>query len=344
MQYVSPEIVAKVREIDLFSYLSSCNPGELVRCSANIYCTKTHDSLKISNGKWFWWSRGIGGKSALDYLALVCGMDFLTAVTSLVNKISVIPIKQIADKTFAYDRIRLPQYTFCCHKVRPYLISRGISDAVILEFIKQKKIAESTRNNDALFFGYDEKGEIRQCSARATDGTNRKTDIPGSCRQFSFSAYGGSKNSVRVFESAIDLLSFATLMEAGISDWRKENLLSLSGVFLPPKDMTNARVPLSLQVFLKMHTEIEKIRLHFDRDTAGKLGASGLIEALGKEYDIRYIPPPEGKDFNEYLKKKRNIPIKRRQKHGKRKNAAPLRVYGKNRRDACENKKALQLS
>ncbi len=34
-------------------------------------------SLKISNGKWIWWSRGIGGRSALDYLIKVKGYSFL---------------------------------------------------------------------------------------------------------------------------------------------------------------------------------------------------------------------------------------------------------------------------
>lgn len=317
MPYVSPEIVAKVREIDLFSYLSSCNPGELVRCGSNIYCTKTHDSLKISNGKWFWWSRGIGGRSALDYLIFVCGMDFFAATMMLIGKQPIIPHPKTTSNTVVYDRIRLPQYTFLCRNVRPYLISRGISDAIISEFIAQKKVAESIKNGDALFFGYDENGVIQQCSARATNGSNRKTDMPGSCRKFSFGAYGGGKSSVRVFESAIDLMSFATLMETAINDWKKENLLSLSGVFLPPKDMTETKVPVPLQTFLKTHPEIEKIYLHFDRDFAGKSSAEGLIAVLGKNYAVRYVPPPEGKDFNDYLRKKQNIPMKKEAKRWK---------------------------
>ncbi len=43
----------------------------LKRVAGNVYCTKEHDSLKISNGKWYWWSRGFGGVSALDYLIKV---------------------------------------------------------------------------------------------------------------------------------------------------------------------------------------------------------------------------------------------------------------------------------
>lgn len=41
-------------------------PDELVPFSKDTFVTKEHDSLKISNGFWYWFSKGIGGKSALD--------------------------------------------------------------------------------------------------------------------------------------------------------------------------------------------------------------------------------------------------------------------------------------
>ena len=56
---------------------------ELVHFSGNTYCTRTHDSLKISNGKWYWWSQGIGGRSALDYLTKVKGVELRQAVEIL---------------------------------------------------------------------------------------------------------------------------------------------------------------------------------------------------------------------------------------------------------------------
>ena len=61
MPYVDPEIIAEVKRVDLLTYLQEREPDELVRISPGVYCTKEHDSLKISNGKWFWWSRGLGG-------------------------------------------------------------------------------------------------------------------------------------------------------------------------------------------------------------------------------------------------------------------------------------------
>ena len=75
--------VAKAREMDLLTYLRRYEPDELVHFSGNTYCTRTHDSLKISNGKWYWWSQGIGGRSALDYLTKVRGLEFRQAVEIL---------------------------------------------------------------------------------------------------------------------------------------------------------------------------------------------------------------------------------------------------------------------
>ena len=44
--------------------------------------------LKISNGKWCWNSRGIGGRTALDYLIKVRGMDFVGNVGMIVEELN----------------------------------------------------------------------------------------------------------------------------------------------------------------------------------------------------------------------------------------------------------------
>ncbi|TEB17424.1 hypothetical protein Psfp_00648 [Pelotomaculum sp. FP] len=83
MPYVTPEQVTQAKEIDLLSYLQQYEPQELKRTAPHEYCTVSHDSLKISNGKWHWFSRGIGGKTALDYLIKVRDMGFVEAVQLL---------------------------------------------------------------------------------------------------------------------------------------------------------------------------------------------------------------------------------------------------------------------
>ena len=83
MSSVTKEQIARAKEWDLLSYLQTYEPQEIKRSGPNEYCTRTHDSLKISNGKWCWNSQGIGGRTALDYLIKVRGVAFTDAVETL---------------------------------------------------------------------------------------------------------------------------------------------------------------------------------------------------------------------------------------------------------------------
>ena len=91
MPYVSKEQLTAAREVDLLTYLRCFEPQELVHISGSTYATRTHDSLKISNGKWFWWSRGIGGRNALDYLTAVEGLWLPEAVQRILGESPCIP-------------------------------------------------------------------------------------------------------------------------------------------------------------------------------------------------------------------------------------------------------------
>ena len=54
--YLSKDQIAAAREMDLLTYLRRFDPEELVHIGGNTYTTRTHDSLKISNGN------GAGGR------------------------------------------------------------------------------------------------------------------------------------------------------------------------------------------------------------------------------------------------------------------------------------------
>lgn len=47
MPYIPPEVVEQARQIDLLTYLQSCEPQELVRISGNNYTTRTHDAIPL---------------------------------------------------------------------------------------------------------------------------------------------------------------------------------------------------------------------------------------------------------------------------------------------------------
>ena len=301
MAYVTESEIERARKLDLFSYLQVKEPHELVRCGRDEYCTKTHDSLRISNGKWFWWSRGIGGVSALDYLVKVKGIDFVSAVTYL-NGVAEIPRIYVSEKKVA-QKIYLPPCNYRCQTVKPYLLSRGIDGEIVDMFIENRQIAEDSETGYALFFGKDDAGNVRQCSVRATDGSVCKKEVAGSDRGFCFH-YSAEKEptALRVFESAIDLLSYATMLKDMGKDYHTENLISLSGIYLPKEQVEETKIPMPLEHYLVTHSETKRICLYLDNDFTGKRCAEAMQAVLGKRYEVKYIPPPQGKDYNDYLK------------------------------------------
>ena len=110
MPFYDSEAIERARQVDLLTYLQTCEPQELVHVSGNVYCTKTHDSLRISNGKWCWFSRGIGGYSALDYLIKVKGCSFMEAMETISGRAAIPPPSFVpAPKEEKTKHLLLPQ-------------------------------------------------------------------------------------------------------------------------------------------------------------------------------------------------------------------------------------------
>ena len=104
-----------------------------------------------------------------------------------------------------------------------------------------------------------------------------------------------------MFECAIDLLSFATLCKIEGKDWKKFNLVSLSGVYSPAKKIEQSKVPIALEKYLSLNPNIKRIILHFDNDIAGRKATETLKVILPDRYEVVSDPPPQGKDFNDFL-------------------------------------------
>ena len=302
MPYVQSDTISKAREVDLFSFLKAREPSELVKCYGDEYCTRSHDSLKISNGKWFWHSRGIGGASALDYLVKVRNMDFVEAVKCVVGT-TVLPPSSMPRTKKKYSRLYLPLCDFECKTVKPYLLSRGLDEGVIDFFISRKMIAEDKENGYALFIGRDENGKAKHCSVRATDGTSLKKDVAGSDKRYPFRLINNGKKTLRVFESAVDLMSYLTIKKLQGESISESNYLSLAGVYLPKENLSETKLPRAIEYYLE-HNKTDNIILHLDNDFAGQRMSKALYVLLGEHYKVVYRPPPESKDFNEFLQTK----------------------------------------
>lgn len=211
MPYIAPEVITEAKRMDLLTYLREYEPGELVKFSSNTYTTRTHDSLKISNGKWMWWSRGIGGKSALDYLIKVRGMDFVQAVQTIMGNGSVSFPTCENIKSYEEQPLLLPEKSPTADVVFDYLFGRGIDYEIINHCLEQELIIESLPYHNAVFIGYDENKEPKYAAYRATNQSRIMGDCTGSKKQYSFRLTAENTGEVHLFECAIDLLSFATL-------------------------------------------------------------------------------------------------------------------------------------
>ena len=60
MNRITSEQVEKARQVDLLSFFQKYHPDNLVKVAPGTWSTVEHDSLKMSNGMWMWWSRRIG--------------------------------------------------------------------------------------------------------------------------------------------------------------------------------------------------------------------------------------------------------------------------------------------
>ena len=297
--WVTPEQIEKAKQMDLLTYLQSYEPGNLKKISYDTWCTKEHDSLKISNGKWHWFSRHIGGKTALDYLIKVKGISFVKAVEIITGYAAVLPpVFSKNEKSIEPKELELPKYNTDICEVRRYLKSRGISDTVIDYCHENKMLYEDAKYHNCVFLGYD--GNTPKYGAVRSTVSDFKRDLTGSDKRFSFFIPAESDTgTVHLFESAIDLLSYASLEIKVKRNWRRDDLLSLAGVYKTDKKQD---IPLALRTYLERHIGTKAVYLHFDNDEIGRTATKQITEALSSQYTVIDQPPQRGKDFNDYLK------------------------------------------
>ena len=296
-KHVSPDELKQARQCDLLTYLQATQPQELVELRNSVYCLRSHDSLKISNGKWYWWSRGIGGRSALDYLIEVEGIPLVEAVQKINamegTEKTVPSIYVPSHKPFV-----LPERNSNNDRILQYLQMRGIDREVIEMCIAFDTLYEDVRHN-CCFVGFDETRSPRYAMLRSSD-PNRSflQEVAGSDKRFSFSLPPTESTKLYITESAIDALSLYVLR-----DFAPDNYLSIAGANTPRGNM----LPLALEHYLAMHQQIESICLCLDNDRAGIQAAKAIQARLPEQYRTELLPPKEGKDYNEQLMRMKGL-------------------------------------
>ena len=281
------------RETDLPDLLSHL--GYQVKRVGRFHTTAEMDSLRIKDRRtWFRYSQNTGG-DAITFLQQFCGKSFPEAVEYLLTfhgKARDAPIPQpkpISPK----QEFSLPLRNADDRRVFAYLRKRGIAAQVIRQFMNSGLLYEDAEHHNCVFVGKNSAGQAKYAALRGTydrEGKGFRGDVTGSDKRVGFALpYDRSSDQVLVFEAPIDLMSYLTLHR------NTPNALALCGLYDG-----------ALQAYLADHPQIKRIELCLDADGPGREAArqfQNKYTAMG--YAVTVEEPRSGKDWNEYLQKRK---------------------------------------
>lgn len=262
------------------------------RISNQSYKLPGYGGLFISGdgSKWNWFSQNKGG-GAIQFVMEMEGKSWVDSVKELLgNSYEEVQVRPKPIEPEIKGPMVLPEKNDTYKHLFAYLIkSRGIDQDIVTDFVDKKLIYEDSRRN-CVFVGYDKGGEPAYASQRSSRTTGQifRSDVKNSDKSVPF-YYPGKSNTVCVFESPIDLMSYLTLLRLHNCNDFEHHMISLGGV----SDK-------ALLSFLEDHEDIETIVMCVDNDEAGLNSCLRVGIKLQDDYSIRRHSP-RGKDFNEDL-------------------------------------------
>lgn len=167
--------------------------------------------MKISNGKWSWFSYGISGTSALDYLVKVKDTPFMGTVERIVGQTAVqLPVFVSVLKQEEPKALLRPRASRCATHVVNYLAGCGIDHELINFCIQTVRLYESGLYHNVV----DRNGKVRYANLRSI-GLDFIGDANSNNKHYSFGipAVEQSDTLHLLFESAIGLLSYGMLLK-----------------------------------------------------------------------------------------------------------------------------------
>ena len=288
MGYVTSEQLQRAREYRVLDYVLRYEADQYKRVGSG-YRHKDHDSLAVSERGFYWHSREIKGKTALDYLVYVRGYGLVDAVCMLLNERPIERSATTPPPERERKALTLPLRHKDNRRVIAYLQSRGIDRDLIMDCINRGELFESQYHHNAVFLGKDEHGRTRSATMRSTTG-NFKCDANGSDKRYAFLLPPDNPNSqtAACFESATDCLSHQTLCKQGFippfDGWR----ISLGGTAIG-----------ALEHFIKQNPQVTHIHICTDNDEAGELAATKIAQLPA--ITTARSPPVMGNDWNDAL-------------------------------------------
>ena len=128
-------------------------------------------------------------------------------------------------------------------------------------------------------------------------------DHAGSNKAFSFSYTNTNRDELHVFEAAIDLLSYMTILKENNENFVTKNYLSLAGA----NNQANGDIPISLKSFLSRNPNIKTIVFHLDNDEIDMSATTYIMNRLKNKYHCIDQHSTKYKDVNEELQEMKKV-------------------------------------
>ena len=294
------EELERARDTNMLDFLSS--KGYSFKPSGKGYKCKEHDSLVINGDchRWYWNSCAMGGHSAIDFCIKIEGMTFPEALHHILGKQLVqtsVPTQPIQESfNSAAADIILPKAEKGKYKrLFGYLcMKRKIDPQIVKELVSRKLLYQDEKGN-VVFLGYDKNSKKPQyASIRGTGDKQFRGDIKNSRKEVGFFIGNPNADTLQIFESPIDAMSFATILlmyqNKTVSDiLNNYAMLSLGGTS-----------DVALEHYLNNHDNVKKIVTALDNDSAGVLAAEKITGKYKDKYTITHFNY-SGKDLNDSL-------------------------------------------
>ena len=285
VMFYSKEMVDFANSIAIVDILRQI--GEPVKRVGSYYCTLKHDSLRIKDNHFAWYSREIKGYT-IKFFMEYFNLSFLSAVELILNSGTICVAAEPS------TALPLPRVFVCPKEAQDkrraiaYLCkSRMLSYDVVCMFAGQGIIGQE-ENGNVLFkaLTYTDKkyvgGEIR---STAPQSSYRRIMTGSDCNCGVNICIGDVRNAY-FFESAIDMLSFYELYRRFLKD---SILVSLAGLKYGPIESV-------LQTFRISATDC---CICTDADSSGE---QFFERCQQKQFGFKRMRPKYGcKDWNEAL-------------------------------------------
>ena len=235
---------------------------------------------------------------------MFCGKSFVEAVEFLLDYHGKTRDSPTPRKSEPEERppFALPVAWHDQRRVFAYLRGRGIAPQVIEGFIRAGLLYEDALHHNCVFVGRDGSGKPVFANKRSTNtiGAGFKGDVASSNKSVAFRLpCDPAKDWVAVFEAPIDLMSFCTLHRS-----IRSNAVALCGLYKG-----------ALDTYLKENPHLRHVVFCLDADGPGQAATAELkAEYERRGYQVSVLVPEYGKDWNEYLQRRRGAAAKIQQK------------------------------